>query len=561
MIEKQIDHLDAEEQRILGAASAVGAEFSSLAVVAGLGMDQAAVEACFDELARQGSFIHDCDVQELPNGEGATRYRFIHALYQNVLYERLSPSRRVQLHRRIGEHNEEVYGARAREIAAELAMHFEQGRDYKRTAKYLQHASDTAIRRFAYQESIRLARRGLELLEKLPDTDERAEQELSLQLTLGVPLIVTAGYAAEDVGNAYTRARELCQRVRAPDIAEVLWGLWVFYVVRAELKTAGEIAQEFLLLGEQLPYAGLTMRGHVAMEVTCFEMGRFAEGIEHYEKAVTLYDPEQHLDDAFLFSQNPGVALRSHAAWVVWILGQPDHALQLMNEALELARELAEPHGRAHTLYVAAIIHLLRRDDRLAQEHAEAAIAVSTEHGLSIYRAFGTIARGSALVQQGSLDEGIEQIRQGLAVYDTTGAKLARPHFLALLIDALGKAQQTDEALRVADEALELSSRSGEERYVAEIYRLKGELLLDLSVADAEACFNEVIKISRKQKAKSWELRASTSLARLYKDQRKAKLALSLLSEIYNSFTEGFDTKDLQEAKALLDELSHVTVF
>jgi DNA-binding winged helix-turn-helix (wHTH) protein/predicted ATPase len=557
MIEKQIDHLDAEEQRILGAASAVGAEFSSRAVVAGLGMDQAVVDMCCDELAHHGQFIHDRGVQELPNGEAVTRYGFIHALYQNVLYERLSTSRRVQLHRGIAEHNEQVYGERAREMAAELAMHFERGRDYKRAAKYLQRASDNTNRRYAYQESIALARRGLEMLEKLPDTTERAEQELSLQLALGVPLTVTGGYAAEDVGKAYTRARELCQRVGpTPDIGEALWGLWAFYVVREELKIAGEIAQELLRLGEQLPYPGLAMRGHLAMEVTCFEMGQFIDAIEHFEKALALYDPEQHLDDAYLYSQNPGVALRSHAAWVFWCLGQPDHGLQLMNDALNLARELSEPHGLAHTSYFAAIIHYLRRDNRLAQEYAEATIAVSTEHRLSIYRAFGTIARGSALAQQGSLDEGIEQIRQGLAAHETAGARLARPHFLALLTDALARAQQTDEALRLAEEALELSLRSGEERYVPEIYRLKGDLLLGSNVTGAEDCFNEAIKVSRKQKAMSWELRSSMSLARLYKNQGKEQLALSLLSEIYNRFTEGFDTKDLQEAKALLDELA-----
>ncbi|HJY30357.1 MAG TPA: AAA family ATPase [Pyrinomonadaceae bacterium] len=557
MIEKQIDHLDAEEQRILGAASAVGAEFSSRAVVAGLGMDQALVDTCFDELAYHGQFIHDRGVQELPNGEAVTRYGFIHALYQNVLYDRLSTSRRVQLHRGIAEHTEQVYGERAREIAAELAMHFERGRDYKRASKYLQRASDNTIRRFAYRESIALARRGLELLERLPDTAERAEQELSLQITLGVPLVVSAGYAAEDVGKAYTRARELCRRLGpTPDIAEALWGLWAFYVVREELKTAGEIAQEMLDLGKQLPYPGLAMRGHLAKEVTCFEMGQFSEAIEHFEKALTLYDPERHLDDAFLYSQNPGVALRSHAAWVFWVLGQPDYALKVMTDALNLARELSEPHGLAHTSYFAAMVHHLRRESRLAQQHADATIAVSTEHGVSIYRAFGTIARGAALVQQGSLDEGIEQIRHGLAVHETTEAKLARPHFLALLTDALARTQQIDEALRLAEEALEISFRTGEERYVAELYRLKGELLLKSNVTGAEDCFNEAIRVSRKQKAKSWELRSAIRLARLYKDQGKVKLARDLLSEIYNWFTEGFDTKDLQEARALLDELS-----
>src|SRR6185503_7092588 len=179
------DLLDANGQRILEAASVAGAEFSALAVAAGLGEDRAAVEARCDELARQRQFIQDCGVQELPNGETVTRYGFIHALYQNVLYERVPASRRIQLHRRIGAQGEKFFGERARNIAAEFAMHFERGRDYKRAAKYLQQAADNAIRRFAYREAVGLSRRGLDLLSRLPDTVERAEQELCLQLTLG----------------------------------------------------------------------------------------------------------------------------------------------------------------------------------------------------------------------------------------------------------------------------------------------------------------------------------------------------------------------------------------
>ena len=251
------------EQRTLEAASVAGAEFSTLAVAAGLGEDRAAVEARCDELARQRQFIQDCGVQVLPNGEAVSRYGFIHALYQNVLYERVSASRRVQLHRRIGEQAEELYGERAREIAAELAMHFERGANYRQAVKYLQQAAENDIRRFAYQEAVALSRRGLELLARLPDTPERARQELWLQLTLGVPLIATEGYAAPDVGSVYTRARELCQQLgETPEISQVLWGLWTFYMVRAELGTAREIAEEFLRLAERLPYSGLAMRGH-----------------------------------------------------------------------------------------------------------------------------------------------------------------------------------------------------------------------------------------------------------------------------------------------------------
>jgi predicted ATPase/DNA-binding winged helix-turn-helix (wHTH) protein len=576
MIEKQLDHLNADKRRTLEAASAAGAEFSMAAVAAGLGEDRTVVEARCDELARQHQFIQDRGVQELPNGEASTRYGFIHALYQNVLYERMSASRRAQLHRRIGERGEDVYGENAREIAAELAMHFDRGRDYERAAKHFQQAANNAIRRFAYREAVGLARRGLELLRKLPNTARRAEHELLMQLTLGVPLIATEGYAAPDVGNVYLKARELCQQLGGTaDVSEVLWGLRTYHTLRAEFATARQIAEELLRLAERLSYPGLAMRGHWAMEIIFLHVGEFTLALDHYEKALSFYDPDHHLDDAFLNVQNPGVAMRCFAAWSLWFLGQPDQAVERIHEAVNLARDLSEPHGLAQALFFAAVLHQLRREERKAQEDAEAAIAVSREHGLALYQAMSTATRGWALILQEHQEEGIAQMGEGLAAHRLTGAEVILPHFLALLVEAFAKAGQVEEGLRVLDEALAVVHRNGERYYLAELYRIKGELLLlqatnqrltraaaggqavlDPRAAQAEECFHQSIKIARQQKAKSWELRAVMSLARLYQDQHKRAEAHGLLERIYSSFTEGFDTADLREAKALLDDLS-----
>ena len=579
MIEKQIDVLDPEIQRILEAASVAGREFSTLAIVAALAEDRANVEARCDQLARQRRFIHDCGVQVLPNGEVAGRYGFIHALYRNVLCNRVSSTRRVQFHRRIGERGEEIYGERAREIATELAMHFERGSDYERAVKYLKQAADNAIRRFAYQEAVTLAQRGLELVANLPDTRARTEQELCLQLTLGVPLMATKGYAAAEVGNVYRRARALCQQLgETPDVSEVLWGLWAYHIVRAELETAREIANEFLRLADRLPYPGLAMRGHLAMEITLVHIGEFALCMDHFQKVLSYYDHERHRDDVFLYSQNTGVAMLSYGAWALWFIGQPDQALERMQEALALARELSEPHGLAHALYFASILHHLRREERLAQEYAEAAIEISNEHGLVLYQAMSTVTRGWSLVEQGSQEEGIALLRQGIAAHEGTGTQIALPHFLAVLAESLGRAGRAEEGLRLFNDALELARRNDEGCYLAELYRVKGELELmrgrqrvlsraatggkgklntEGSAAaerEAEACFHESIRIAQEQKAKSWELRATMSLARLYQDQGKRKRGRNLLAPVYASFTEGFDTLDLREAKALLDD-------
>jgi predicted ATPase len=249
-----------------------------------------------------------------------------------------------------------------------------------------------------------------------------------------------------------------------------------------------------------------------------------------------------------------------------------------MQEALTLARELREPHGMAHALLFAAILHQLRREPRTAQEYAEAVLAVCSEHRLVMYKAQATIMRGWTLIEQGRQEEGIEQMRQGFAAYQGTDTQLLRPHFWTLLAEALGKARKTEEGLRGLEESAEAAQLNGDASYLAELYRIKGEMLLiqpatravsqaasagkaafeakPAAIVQADACFKQSIKIARQQKAKSWELRAAMSLARLYQKQGKHEEARGLLAQIYGRFTEGFDTADLREAKGLLDELS-----
>jgi len=572
MIEKQIDHLGADEQRTLEIASVAGAEFSILAVASGLEQDRTLVESQCDALARHRQFIQHRGVQELSNGQTANRYGFIHALYQNVLYDRLLPSRRAQAHQRISEWTEAFYGEHAGEIAAELAMHFERAGNLKQAIKYLQQAAENDIRRFAYREAVALSRRGLELVKRLPNTLERARQELGLQVVLGVPLTATEGYAASDVGSTYARARELCRELGdTPEIAQVLWGLWSFYLVRASLGTAREIAEECLRVAPRVPYSSL------AMEVTLIHLGEFLPALEHFEKALSLYDPERHSYDALRYSQNSSVSMQSHASWALWFAGQPDEALNRIESALALAHDLAQPHGLAHAFLFSAILHQLRRENRIAQEHAEAVLAIATEHQLLLYHAMATVVRGWARTEPGGKEE-VEEIQRGLDAYQATGTQLVRPQLLALLAETLHIAGRVKEALVVLAEALAVAERNSEHYYDAELYRLKGELLLmeatgpglsraaavgrvvversQPALTEAEECFHQSIKIAQRQKARSLELRVSTNLARHYQHQGRLKEARLLLSNICSTFTEGFDTSDMREAKALLSKLS-----
>src|SRR5436190_691636 len=561
LIETQLERLEDRDQRLLEAASIAGAEFSVAALAAALDDPVEDVDVRCEALSRRHQFLRECGVHMLPNGDTAGRYGFVHAVHRHVLYERVSASRRIVLHRRIGEGAEAVYGERVSEIAAELAMHFEEAANYQQAARYLQQAAGNAIRRAAYREAIALCRHGLDVLHALPDTPDRVRLELWLRLTLGVPLIATEGYAAASVGSEYERARALCDRLETtPEIAQVLWGLWTFRALKGELSAALGIATEFLVLAERSPYPGVAMRGHWAMEITCTHRGEFALALEHFDKAIALYTPERPCDESFFDALNPGVALRCFAGWSLWFTGQPDRALSRIEEAVTLARELSEPHGLAPALVFAAVLHQLRREPALAQAHADMAIELSAEHGLALYQAMASLIRGWARISQGSR-AGVAEMREGLAAWESTGAQLMRPHFLALLSEGLRGSSDNAAAAAVLDDALAHSGRTGENWYLAELYRLKGASLLtgapgESQHAEALACFEEALRIAAGQGAQSLELRVALSLAELHAARGRPDLGWALVHPILTRFTEGFDTADVRDARAFVDAYS-----
>jgi predicted ATPase len=288
-------------------------------------------------------------------------------------------------------------------------------------------------------------------------------------------------------------------------------------------------------------------------------LGEFAGARAHLEQGMALYNLQQHRSHAFLYGYDSGVHCLSFGAWALWYLGYPDQALRRIHDALTLAQELSHPFSLAFALAFAAWLHQLRREAQAVQEQAVAIIALSTDQGFLFWVAWGTILRGWALAEQGQSVEGIAQMRQGIAAWRATGAELQRPYYLALLAEAHGKAGQADEGLRVLAEALTAMHTTGERQHEAELYRLKGELLLKQDVPDAqeaERCLRQAVDVARQQQAKSFELRAAMSLSRLWQRQGKRQEAYDLLAPIYGWFTEGFDTADLQEAKTLLEALA-----
>jgi len=576
LIERQMERLSPQAAQTLEAASIAGTEFSAATVAAALQAEIEGIEQHCDTLVRREEFLRRAGLSEWPDGIQATRYGFRHALYQKLWHERVPMQQRQQFHLRIGERLEQAYGSRTREIAAELALHFEQGRDYRRTVQYLQQAAQNALQRSANKEAITHLTKGLELVTTFPQADERAQQELTLQIALGVPLLATRGYADPEVERIYARARHLCQQVgEVPQLFPVLWGLWVFYTARAEIKTAQHLGEQCLRLAQRQQDPALLLAAHHALGVTYSGMGEFALSLEHLEQALALYDSQQYRQLSFLHGQDPGVACLSHASHTLWFLGYPDQALRRSREALTLARGLDHPFSLVAALAFAAWFHQLRRESVLTQELAEEVIVLSQERGFAYRLAQGTILRGWALTVQEQEEEGIGQIRQGLDAHRATGAEVLRPYFLGLLTEAYEKGERPEEGLRAVAEALAATEKSGERLWKSELHRLKGELLLRSEVGElkakvrrrprakdqsvkiqAEGCFETALEIARNQNAKSLELRAGMSLCRLWQRQGKTTAAQRMLEKILGWFTEGCDTADLKSARALLQELS-----
>jgi predicted ATPase len=366
----------------------------------------------------------------------------------------------------------------------------------------------------------------------------------------------------------------------------VLRGLWTFHTTRAELQTARELGEQLLTLaGQDL---SLLLEAHSALGASLFRLGEFSAAWAYLEQGITLYNPQQRRSRA---GSDPGVLCLLHAAWVLWLLGYPDQALNRSHEALTLAQDLSHPFSLAFALNFAAEVHRLRREGQVAQKRAEAAITLSTERGFTVWLTGGIILRGWALAEQGQQEEGIAYMRQGLMTCRVTGIESGQPHYLAMLAEAYGKGGQAEEGLAMLAEALAMVDKNGEREWEAELYRLKGQLTLQSKVegpkskveearrvgiarqnmsssevgtvgdahptreTEAEEYFWKAIELARRQQAKSLELRAVMSLSRLWQQQGKKKEAHTMLAEIYGWFTEGFDTKDLQEAKELLEEL------
>ncbi len=578
MIEQHIEWLNPQEERLLEAGSVAGAEFSAAIVAAALGADTTQVENWCEHLVRRRLFLQATGVAEWPDGTVAGRYSFQHALYHKVWYERVPPARRVQLHLAIGERAEHAYCDQVGEHAGTLAMHFEQGRDFSRAVMYRHKAAEYALQLSVYRVAIIHAEKGLYLLkdERTAPMPDRLQYERNLQMTLGVALAATEGFAAPKVRAIYTHAEKLLvQRGDTLHSLRALFGDWLVHLIHAELNAAGDIVDQIWRITEDARDPSLHIVAYITKGITLFHTGQLTAAKDHLEQSLALYDP--HLAQFYIltYGQDPQCACLNYLAWTLWHLGYPDQALEKSQFSLAEAEKLSHGFSLCFALDAAAGVHRRRREARRAQTVAEDEMTLAGEHGFPYWLGQGMITRGWAMVEQGQIEKGVQQIEQGIDRLRETQTTLDLPFSLTLLAEGYRKAGKRQEGLDSLAEALSQIEKTEEWYRKAEVYLQQGRLLLAPPVSaakryiplrkvtadqhhwpEAERYLQMAITTAQQQESKSLELRATMSLALLWQQQSKKNEARQRLAEIYSWFTEGFDTKDLQEAKALLDTLA-----
>ena len=543
----------AKELAQVGAA--VGREFSHSLLQAVVRKAEGELQSALDRLVTAGLLFR----QGVP--PHAT-YLFKHALVRDVAYATLLRGRRQALHSRIAQTLENRFHDVVELEPEILAQHYFAGGLVEQAVPYWLKAGSRAAHRSANHEAIRHLQKGLEHLSVLAENADRVRQELAFQTMLGPALLTTKGWGAPEALATYLRARGLSEKLG--DTARLftsLWGMWLIRWARGEISVASGLVEELLDLARRDGSTVLRLQAHHAGWTTCTYRGELKTAIYHAEQGVAIYRREEHSTLAIGYGgHDPGVCARAHASQPLWLIGYPDKALDSSQQSLTLAQELSHNPSVTHALFHAAWLHQFRHDERAARDQAEALIARATDQGQTMYVAMGTVFLGWASTLAGATEKGIGLMRRGLDDYRATGAESWAPYYSALLAEQLGQAGLVEEASAVLYEARDAAKRASDRFFWgAELLRLEGELRLrsrSTEAREAEESFRSAITMARDQHAKSLELRASMSLARLWREQGKPKQAREVLAPVYGWFTEGFDTRDLKEAKSLLDALA-----
>ncbi|HOG45478.1 MAG TPA: AAA family ATPase, partial [Anaerolineae bacterium] len=563
VIAERIGRLPVAWQAALVAASVEGEEFTAEVVARVQGVSQEeAIGWLSGPLGRVHHLVQATSRDRLV-GQPLSRYRFCHTLFQRYLYNRLDAVERARLHQVVGEALEALYGPRAGEVAIQLGRHFEIAGLPARAIGYLLQAGQRAVRLSAYEAAIGLFTRGLALLEALPESPERSRQELELFLALGTPLMAGRGWGAPQHAQSVARAYALCRQAGTTEqLLQAMFLLADQSRAQGEHRRSLELGHQYLRLATSAGEAAHLAPAHWTLGETHFFLGRPGRARHHLEQALALYDHQMHGGLTALCGPDLQAACRSWLAWELWVLGYADQALAQGQLAVRQAQELAQPFSLAFALaFGGATVRLLRREDEAAQPAIEALAELVAREGLVAMQVWAAVFQGWEQARQGQPATGIAAMRQGVEAWRAAGAVTGSIFQLQLLAEACRRSGRAAEGLGAVDEALALVERTGERCCEAELHRLRGELLAQAPGAgpgvarEARACLRRAIEVARRQGARGWELRATMSLARLLDSQGRRAEAQEMLAAIYGWFTEGFDTADLREARALLDTL------
>ncbi len=553
----RMDRLPAAEKRLLQIASVLGKDVS-------LPLLKSLSQLSDDDLSRHLSTLQTTEFLYQTQAFPEPVYHFEHGLTQDVAYQSLLQRTRRDYHRQIAQVLEERFTHLAEMQPERLAYHYTEAGLSHQAILYWQRAGQRAVERSANAEAVEHFSKALELLRTQPDTPARAQLEIELQLALGAPLLMIKGHTAPEVEQAYAWAYELCQQVGDPvQYFSALVGLWRFHLNQAHLGTARQLAEQCLTLAEEHQAPDLEQEAHLMSGLTLFYLGELVPALTHLERSLALYQSQPHDELGLSGGTEPGVVCLSAIAWTLWKLGRWDDAKTRSRDAIALAETLAHDYSLGYALVVSGYLHQWNRETETANEHAERVIALSNDHGFVRWLQAGLILRGWVLAEQGQTEAGMMQISQSLATFQSMGWDLGMPHLLSTLAEAYGHDGQPEAGLQILDEALSMVRRTQECCYEAELHRLRGQLLqdqyggdLETAYREAEACFQQALEIARRQLAKSLELRAATSLSRLWHQRGKQAEAHQLLKPLCDGFEAETANPELLEAKALIDMLA-----
>jgi DNA-binding winged helix-turn-helix (wHTH) protein/type II secretory pathway predicted ATPase ExeA/tetratricopeptide (TPR) repeat protein len=558
-IEQFIEELEPQDHAILAAAAVAGPEFTTVELAAATESPEQDAESRCATLAQRGRWIRTRDVAEWPDGTVSSAFAFNHDLYHEVLYEGVPAGQRVSMHRRIGERLESAYGNERAQNAGELARHFVAGRTIPKAIEYLRLAAGQALRRVAPREAIVALRKALELVPRLPTEGERDRTELALQIMLAPPLIATEGVGSANAEAAYKRARELCDCVQEQsELQHVLYGMGAMYEVRGEFTTSEALMHERLELPSQGDDDLLRVETHELLACSLFHQGEFGSALEQADAGIRMADLTQHSITAPAFGENPGISCQYWAGLALWFTGHPEQALDRIRAGIEQS-ENPDQHYALSTAYAqAAVLHQLMRDVDETTRWAELTESIGNKQGYALRTAMGRILGGWAKAMKGDTPAGIDALIRGIGEAQAIGADMDRAYFLGLLAEAYYAAGQAQAGLDAINLALSALHGRTHFFYAAELYRLQGLLLQkapDTGSARAEAAFQQALDVARAQSALTMELRAATSLAQLWCNLGRQDEEAGLLENVLDKFEPGLDTRDLRDARELLQAL------